>query len=113
MQDWMGVPLILNAIAATLEHGTETWQRLLNGTFHSDYNPVTAYIQCAVYRAAQIREVPDTATATLHQAMRIPFTFQEFEHHLATTGKSPGPSGLTTTQMKNWGPETAEMVFHL
>ncbi len=44
-----------------------------------------------------------------------PFTFQEFEHcrrHL-TSGKSPGPSGLITTQVKLWGPDTAKLVYEL
>jgi hypothetical protein len=28
-------------------------------------------------------------------------------------GKSPGPSGLTSTQVKHWGTETARYVFNL
>jgi hypothetical protein len=47
--------------------------------------------------------------------MTAPFSFQEFEQcraHL-TVGKSPGPSGVTATQMKHWGPETARTVFEL
>ncbi len=70
----------------------------------------------AIVKAAQARDVPPhSVSQEFHDAMRSPFSFQEFEHcrrHL-TSGKSPGPSGLTTTQMKHWGPETAELVFEL
>jgi hypothetical protein len=51
-----------------------------------------------------------------HHAMRSPFSFQEFEYcrrKLTSSGKSPGPSALTTTQTKHWGPATAELVYQL
>jgi hypothetical protein len=85
------------------------------GTALSTPNSVPCDIQGAVLKAAQALPVAAGVKDELHCAMHTPFTFQEFEHcrrHL-TVGKSPGPSGLTTTQMKHWEPETARMVFDL
>jgi hypothetical protein len=47
--------------------------------------------------------------------MSSPFSFQEFEccRRKLAVDKSPGPSGLTSTQIKHWGPDIARMVFDL
>ena len=115
MNDWMGVPSGLNPLAEQMEQHPDAWQSLLNGSFVPTQNPIPTYVQRAIATAAQAREIPASVSQELHSAMRTPFTFEEFEHcrrHL-TSGKSPGPSGLTTTQMKHWGPETAALVFEL
>lgn len=111
----MGVPSGLNPLAEHMEQQPKPWQSLLQGSFVSSPNPIPIPIQRAIAKVTQAGEMPASVSQELHSAMCIPLTFQEFEHcwcHLAS-GKSPGPSGLTTTQMKHWGPETATLVFEL
>ncbi len=45
--------------------------------------------------------------------MHSPLTFGKFEYSLdaLVSGKNPGPSGLTSTQMKHWGPVTQRYFF--
>ncbi len=98
-----------------MEKQSDSWQSLLLGTFVPTDNPIPAPIQRAIASAARARNIPPSISQELDETMCNPFSFQEFEHcrqHLAS-GKSLDSSGLTTTQMKHWGPETAEMVFEL
>ena len=115
MKAWMGVPNTLNPIAEAMEQHSDSWKDMLHGTRTPTLNPIPEAIQSAIVRAAQARVVSDTVRRELSEAMRTSFTFQEFEHcrHNLTIGKSPGPSGLTTTEVKHWGPETAILVFEL
>jgi hypothetical protein len=111
----MSVSSGLNPLAAHMEQQPDAWQSFLLGTFVPLSNPIPAPIQRAIASAARAQGIPPSVSQELHEAMRTPFSFQEFEHcrrHLAS-GKSPGPSGLTTTQVKHWGPETAAIVFEL
>jgi hypothetical protein len=115
MRDWMAVPDNLNPVADLMERQPDAWKSLLHGTYLPTSNPIPVAVQQAILQAAQAREIPELVKQELHDAMRTPFSFEEFEHcrqHL-TTGKSPGPSGLTTTQVKHWGPETTALVFEL
>ncbi len=96
----MGIPSNLNPIADAKERQPNIWQALLQGTYLASLNPVPMAIQRAILAPAQARDVSDSVRRELHDAIRTPFSFQEFEHcrqHLSV-GKSPGPSGLTTTQ---------------
>jgi hypothetical protein len=111
----MGAPSGLNPLAEHMEQQPDAWQSLLQGSFVPSPNPIPIHIQRAIAKAAQAQEMPASGSEELYKAMRTSFTFQEFEHcrrNLASR-KIPGPSGLTTTQMKNWGPETATLVFKL
>ena len=115
MQDWMGVPSTLNRIASTLETQANAWMDLLHGTYATDANPIPPRIRSDIASAMQAKTISPSVRQELAEAMNSPFTFQEFEHcrrHL-TAGKSPGPSGLTTTQVKLWSPDTAELVYEL
>ncbi len=44
-----------------------------------------------------------------------PLTFAKFDYcrRSMASGKSPGPSGLTSTQVKHWGPDTAKYIYDL
>ena len=94
----------------------KTYSReLYDGTFLPRWNPIPQRIQHSIAQAAKAKVLSPEILDELKSAMRKPFSFQEFNHcrlHLPT-GKSPGPSGLTTTQMKNWSPATAQLVFEL
>ncbi len=115
MRDWMGVPLSLNAIADSMEAVPDGWQDLLNGFFSPQPNPIPSKVQAAIASSMKAKPLGPDILDELHSAMRQPFSFAEFEHcrlHLAV-GKSPGPSGLTTTQMKHWSSATSKVVFDL
>ncbi len=115
MRDWMGVPQSLNSIADIIESEPTCWHALLDGSYVPTTNPIPAPIQNAIARAMQAKPLRPGIREELHSAMNAPLSFVEFEHcrlHLAS-GKSPGPSGLTTTQMKHWSPETSKVVFDL
>ncbi len=88
---------------------------LLSGLFCTVANFIPNDIQRAITHASRERPLSPEIKMELHRAMNTPFTYQEFEHcrrHLSV-GKSPGPSGLTTTQIKHWGPDTSRAVFDL
>jgi hypothetical protein len=110
----MGVPPSLHPIANSLEEDSDLWIRLLDGTM-----PLSAEllvdIQRRIIAACGKRHISDEAKADLHNSMHTAFTFAEFEycHRSMASGKSPGPSGLTSTQVKHWGAETARYVFDL
>ena len=115
MREWMGVPPSLNEIADSMESMPEGWQDLLTGSFSPRTNPIPSKVQAAIANAMKAKPLRPDILAELHSAMRRPFSFAEFEHcrlHLPV-GKSPGPSGLTTTQMKHWSSATSKIVFDL
>ncbi len=115
MQDWIGIPPALNSIAAALEASSAVWRTLLNGLFTPCSNPIPFEIQREIADASKAKPIRPEVIEELRSVMHMPFSFNEFEHcrrHLPV-GKSPGPSGLTTTQMKNWSSETSKLVFDL
>ncbi len=115
MQDWMGIPTTLNRIASSLEQNVKEWLNLLRGTPVQAANPISQHIWTQIEMSMQAKTVSPEVRAELAEVMNSPISFEEFEHcrrHL-TAGKSPGPSGLTTTQVKLWGPETARLVYDL
>jgi hypothetical protein len=105
----MGVPPALNSIPHSMECHPTAWQDILQGTHSSEVNPIPPHIQQAILNASKARRISPAASDELAQAMSSPFSFQEFEYcrHKLTVGKSLGPSGLTSTQIKHWGPDTA------
>jgi hypothetical protein len=115
MQAWMGIPANLNSIPQYMENWRDAWQTLLHGTKSPEPNPIPTSIQQAILQASKKKDIPQSVTDALAHAMNSPFTFQEFEYcrRKLAAGKSPGPSGLTPVQIKNWGPATARMVFDL
>jgi hypothetical protein len=99
MREWMGVPANLNCIANSLETLKDLWTDVLRGLFSHAVNPVPIDVQRAILNASRKRPLTADIRTEIHLAMNTPFSFQEFAHsrrHL-TIGKSPGPSGLTTT----------------
>jgi hypothetical protein len=110
MQEWMGVPPTFKS----LEEDSGLWKRLLDGTM-----PLSADlpedIQRRIIASCGKRQISDEAKADLSNAMHTAFTFAEFEYcrRSMAPGKSPGPSGLTSTQVKHWGTETARYVYDL
>ncbi len=115
MQEWMGIPATLNRIANYMEVQATAWLDLLRGTYPVEANPIPRHIRLDIAKAMRAKPVPVEVRQALVEAMNMTFSFEEFEHcrrHL-TEGKSPGPSGLTTIQVKHWGPETAKLVYDL
>jgi hypothetical protein len=99
MKDWMGIPASLHPVALSLEDDPHLWRRLLDGTM--PFSPDLPHdIQKSIIQACGKRLIPDEVSAELHQAMHAPFTYEEFNHcrKSLATGKSPGPSGLTSTR---------------
>jgi hypothetical protein len=110
MRDWMDIPPNLNSIANSFELLNDLWIEVLRGLFCTVTNPIPNDVQQAILHASQERPLSPKIKMDFHLAMNTPFTFQEFEHyrrHLSV-GKSPGPSGLTTTQIRHWGPTLLE-----
>lgn len=115
MKDWMAIPASLHPVALSLEDDPQLWLRLpLDGTM--PLSPDLPHdIQQSIIQACGKRHIPDAVAAELHQAMQFPFTYKEFNHcrKSLAPGKSPGPSGLTSTQVKHWGDAMTHYVHDL
>jgi hypothetical protein len=112
----MAVPNTLNPIAKAFEDNQDLWKDLPHDTYAINMTHILEHIQRQIADAAKGRVInQEIREELISQAMHSPFTFGEFEYSLDTlvSGKSPGPSALTSTQMKHWGPVTRHYVFTL
>jgi hypothetical protein len=112
----MGVPSDLHPIAHALETDPNLWRTLLAGNYPvTDDSIIPSDIQNRIVAASKQRCLPRVVADELRTAMHAHFTFEEFDRcrHALASGKSLGPSGLTSTQMKTWGLVTCRDVFDL
>ncbi len=105
----MGVPVSLHPVAHSLKADPQ-----LDGTMPLSPD-LLCDIQRSIIQACSKRQITDEVAAELQLAMHAPFTYSEFNHcrKSLSPGKSPGPSGLTSTQIKHWGEEMTHYVYDL
>jgi hypothetical protein len=115
MKEWIGIPPTLHPLSRSFEDHPDQWKQLLNGTYVPNDSNIPADLWTHILPAFQPKSQDPRLQAQLHTAMNSPFTLKEFykaRTHLVRD-KSPGPSGVTSNQIKAWGPITMETMFNL
>jgi hypothetical protein len=99
----MGIPASLHSIANSLEMDPLLWRHLLDHRMPIMLGLPEDIQQRIIDASFGKRLIPDKVICELHEAMHSPFAFTEFDSYRKglTSGKSPGPSGLTSTQIKH------------
>jgi hypothetical protein len=100
MKTWMATPNDTHPISQEFDEDPDLWKRLLDGTYTPPASNIPIDTLQQVINACKLKTQNPNMSGELHNAMNQEFTFEEFNRarQKLTKDKSPGPSGLTTTQ---------------